>query len=646
LLLLFQFKYERAVALSLSAVVGNVLGQTFVNFDRRHPADPARPLIYWDCVLVLLPAQIGGGNIGVIMATMFPETILVILAMLVLSSAGLSALEKGLLYYKAETAAKKVELEPPPDAPEEKKKESIDDGIAQALALFPSSSSSSSSAPPPPPPSSSPPPPPPPKSALKRSSLSLQIPSDIEAGGRDRDGHEISPTLENTYGGGNGSGSSSSSSSNGSSSLEIAAPLSSDYSPTRRRSVSDSPRVVERKSFNRKSLSAENNGNGGADSPTSSTSTKSTSSSSELGDAADSFEHVNPLSGGQPLLLSSSPPSPPPPSLSESPDTPNTRKSRKSVGFADKNIILHMRSDEPPSKVSDGSQKLPPVMNDGVNLNPILVTSKRASSPTQLYIQSSNQVTKHDNYKDYKVDKDDNDSRASLFANRPTFMAPRKQTAAANVKMNWPWVNLKVLAVVWVLYAALFILLHDAVKPCTAGYFGLLGSSYVPLGLVIFWAVRHISKTQNLKPDIVLEGDLHFSKIGFMPPVFSFFIGILCSLLGIGGGELMGPLLLSMKIKPQVSSATTSVMSLLSSSLAVIHFIIRGTASFEWTAIAFCIGLIAGLSGRMLAIYITKKYNRPSLLIFILTFVLGISLCLLIFHITTEVSDFDLHGFC
>ena len=61
--------------------------------------------------------------------------------------------------------------------------------------------------------------------------------------------------------------------------------------------------------------------------------------------------------------------------------------------------------------------------------------------------------------------------------------------------------------------------------------------------------------TQNLQhtvPGYVLEGDIDFREISFFPPLLAFIIGILCNILGIGGGELLGPLLLWMKVDPQV----------------------------------------------------------------------------------------------
>lgn len=62
-----------------------------------------RPLIYWDVVLVLLPAQLAGSNIGVLLSQILPETILIILALLVTIYALVKTYKKGISYYNKES---------------------------------------------------------------------------------------------------------------------------------------------------------------------------------------------------------------------------------------------------------------------------------------------------------------------------------------------------------------------------------------------------------------------------------------------------------------------------------------------------------------------------------------------------------------
>jgi uncharacterized membrane protein YfcA len=105
------FDYDTAVILSLCALMGNYLLQVLINLDKRHPSDPSAPLIYWDAVLIMLPAELGGANLGVILAKAMPKTIIFVLAMTVLVIAVFFTTKKGLKLYHYESISIQEELE-------------------------------------------------------------------------------------------------------------------------------------------------------------------------------------------------------------------------------------------------------------------------------------------------------------------------------------------------------------------------------------------------------------------------------------------------------------------------------------------------------------------------------------------------------
>ena len=59
------------------------------------------------------------------------------------------------------------------------------------------------------------------------------------------------------------------------------------------------------------------------------------------------------------------------------------------------------------------------------------------------------------------------------------------------------------------------------------------------------------------------------SKI-IMIPLLAFFAGIAAGLLGIGGGLILGPFMMSWGMNPQVSAATSSFMILMTSIVALL----------------------------------------------------------------------------
>eukprot|EP01035_Chromulina_nebulosa_P018230 gene18230-23900_t len=103
LLVIIGFPYKTCVVLSLCAVLGNHCSQTTINWFKSHPFDVSRPLIYWDVVLIFLPATLGGTTLGVVIAPTLPETLLLTFSMFVISFALFKASSKGIKTYRKET---------------------------------------------------------------------------------------------------------------------------------------------------------------------------------------------------------------------------------------------------------------------------------------------------------------------------------------------------------------------------------------------------------------------------------------------------------------------------------------------------------------------------------------------------------------
>lgn len=109
---IFGFSYRESVVLSLCTLLGNYISQFALNVDKRHPSKQNKPLIYWDAVLVLLPSELGGSNLGVILSSIIPDTVLYLLAMIVLIIAGGLTLSKGISCYEKENEQQQTQADP------------------------------------------------------------------------------------------------------------------------------------------------------------------------------------------------------------------------------------------------------------------------------------------------------------------------------------------------------------------------------------------------------------------------------------------------------------------------------------------------------------------------------------------------------
>lgn len=425
LLVILGFKYKQATVLSLCTVLGNYLSQIFVNWDRSHPLLPSRPLIYFEIIIVLVPAQLGGNNIGVIVAEIFPDSLLLLVAMIVVIYAQIKTTRKAIKLYKKESLA-----------------------LAGAV-----------------------------DGSMKRPLL-------LAAGG---------PGLL----------------------------------------IDDG--IVE-----------------------------------------DDEEIDNPLL-----------------------------------------ITVGNGSNHSCSALTTGEYEEP------LRLDKYLT---RTNLPTASAASPRPGMTGSSGIRLFDYSRDSFSSLAQTIVRDYYIIAG--------------------LVAVWVAYAGCYVTMQVVAKLCSVEFYVLLSGSFIPLLIAVYVGLNYIRANQIEDPHLVLEGDVDFSKLSFLPPILAFIIGILCSLLGIGGGELMGPLLLSMGVLPLVSSATTSFMSFMSSSSNILHYAIQGKIDYKWAVLCFAIGLLGGVSGRSFALYLVAKYKRASITAIALSAILAVSILLLVYDIASTKFEVELHDFC
>ena len=101
--------------------------------------------------------------------------------------------------------------------------------------------------------------------------------------------------------------------------------------------------------------------------------------------------------------------------------------------------------------------------------------------------------------------------------------------------------------------------------------------------------------------------------------------GWISGALGLGGGAIFNPVLLSMGIPPAVSSSTGMYLVMFTTLGSSITYFLNGTMNIEyslWTG-AWCI--LGSFAGMKLLEKVMKKWNRQSPIVFFLALILGLS---------------------
>lgn len=190
-------------------------------------------------------------------------------------------------------------------------------------------------------------------------------------------------------------------------------------------------------------------------------------------------------------------------------------------------------------------------------------------------------------------------------------------------------------ALAWVVNLVLSIRFTQ-LDVCTLDYRVSFGTANIPIFVftvcIIWYYGRDPSEAHSLKQ---IESRL-FQKIPFAIPLSSFLIGVLTSLLGIGGGEVLIPLMLHFHIPPTVSSATATCLGFLNVFTLVIRALDAGVLSISTGAVMYFLGATSGLAGRAMGLYVSSKLHKASVIVMLLGIVLLLSVAYYLYRLSDE----------
>lgn len=167
------------------------------------------------------------------------------------------------------------------------------------------------------------------------------------------------------------------------------------------------------------------------------------------------------------------------------------------------------------------------------------------------------------------------------------------------------------------------------IKPCDAIGWVLVALFISICSLCTYFGIKKVNGEQNLKKKVgkgFAKSDVKFERaiVGKLV-IFALLGGWVSGALGLGGGAIFNPLLLSMGVPPAVASSTGMYMIMFSTAGSSITYIVFGTLNLPyglwiggWCAVASIIGLY-------FLNKVVKKFDRQSPIVFLLTFVLGLS---------------------
>jgi len=171
------------------------------------------------------------------------------------------------------------------------------------------------------------------------------------------------------------------------------------------------------------------------------------------------------------------------------------------------------------------------------------------------------------------------------------------------------------------------------IVPCSGYFWLLLLCPIIVLPFIWLFVARRLMFKHQQKigvPGYQLQtGDVAWTlRTTLLVGVGATAIGLITSLLGVGGGVLTVPMLLELGMIPEVATAVSSVMVLLNSASSVVQFVILGRIDGGYGAVLVCIGLCGSLLGMRVIGYIVDKYDKSSVIVLVLVVALAASVVL------------------
>jgi uncharacterized membrane protein YfcA len=184
------------------------------------------------------------------------------------------------------------------------------------------------------------------------------------------------------------------------------------------------------------------------------------------------------------------------------------------------------------------------------------------------------------------------------------------------------------------------------VEQCSAVYWVLnviqvITICLLGLGVGIYLYKKYLKRKEI---DDFQKGDVKWNKKNsFILPPIVVLAGLISSTFGLGGGIIKTPIMIELKMLPDVIVATSAYSLVFSSSSSLVQYFLFGVLPYDYAIVFIGVGFISGLIGHSVIGFLINKKGETNLLLLILgilTFVIaGVAFSYAIYNLVADIKD-------
>lgn len=203
----------------------------------------------------------------------------------------------------------------------------------------------------------------------------------------------------------------------------------------------------------------------------------------------------------------------------------------------------------------------------------------------------------------------------------PSVEAALQQQPDENAELVWQRSKSagKWLLLIWALCIALIATKGAFFEICSPIWWIMTFGSAVLLSGLSWMFAGTLSVQEPVDSD-----DIDFRQDAFPLVKMSILAGAIAALCGIGGGMVMGPILVELKVPPPISAATTATTLVVLSTSTLLIYVSRGIAPWDYAILLSCFTMIGAAVGKVICGWWVRRTGKQSIIVWILA---GVTVC-------------------